>query len=102
MNVYIIYLLVWIGPVIILFSMFKYLPEKMKSTRDIDTKNSLFTLLMLTSIPLILIVIIAPIIIIGGDKNMPSSYKYYFAFFVLAAIVLFLFLKKGKSEKLNG
>jgi hypothetical protein len=53
---------------------------------------------MLTGIPLVLIVIIAPIIIIGGDENMPSSYKCYFGIVVLAAIVLFVFLKKGNRK----
>jgi hypothetical protein len=101
MNIYIIYLLVWIGLVVLLFLLFKYFPAKMRSTENIGAKNSLFTILMLISIPFILIVVISPIIIIGGDENMPSSYKYFFTFVVLAAIVMFLLLKRKKPEDTN-
>lgn len=96
---YLIYILIWIALVVFLSLLFKFLPAKMKEANDRETKNSIFTILMLFAIPLSLVIVIAPIIIIAGDENMPDKYKYIFGIVVITAIAYVMFLQKSKKEK---
>jgi hypothetical protein len=68
----------------------------MKENEDPQTKNSLFTILLFTSIPLILASFIGPIIIIAGDENMPTEYKIYFVIIASIAIIASFVIKKKR------
>lgn len=99
MNIYTIELIVWIVLVLFTIFLFRKIPAKMKETDDQKTKSSLFTLLMILTIPLILIESIAPVLIIAGDPDMPVIYKYFFGGEILAVIIYFLSTQKsGKSQ----
>jgi hypothetical protein len=96
---YLIYLIIWLAIVIVLNILFRVLPLKMKDTKDPQTKNTLFAILLFSSIPLILICFIAPILILAGDKEMPSDYKIYFVIIAAIAIIGSFSLKKRKSKE---
>lgn len=96
MVLYLLYLFIWLVLVFIIFLLFRYLPAKMKATDDIKTKQSLFTVLMISSIPLIFIVIIFPLIILFGDPYMPVKIKYLFILIALVVVLLFKLFRKKK------
>ena len=95
---YLTYLLVWIAIIIILNLLYRVLPVKMKETEDPETKNTLFTLLLVSSVPLLLIAFLAPIIILAGDENMPDIYKIYFVLIAVTLITASFILKKKKTK----
>ncbi|RPI16993.1 MAG: hypothetical protein EHM58_10765 [Ignavibacteriae bacterium] len=94
---YLIYLLVWLSIILILNILYRVLPKKMKETENQQTKNTLFTILLFTSIPLILIAFIAPILILAGDKAMPGDYKIYFVVIAAVSIIASFTIKKKSS-----
>jgi putative copper export protein len=98
MDNYLLYISVWIGLLLILLLLFKFLPAKMRNTEDRQTKNSLFALFMILTIPLVLICIIGPIILIAGDENMPDKYKYAFGIIALIAVGYIIFLQTTKKS----
>lgn len=80
----------------VLFLLFRYLPPKMKEAEDLKTRQSLFTILMVFSIPLIFAVTIVPLIILFSDPEMPVKIKYLFIAITLIVVILFrLFRKKS-------
>lgn len=99
MNPYLYYLLIWFGLVAILFILFRYLPAKMKAIENVETRHSLFVILMFLGIPLILIIIIVPIIILIGDKEMAVKFKYLFILIALIVVLLFRIFQRKKDEK---
>lgn len=98
MDNYLLYISVWAGLLLILLLLFKVLPAKMKNTEDRQTKNSLFALLMMLSIPLILICVIGPVILVAGDENMPEKYKYAFGIIALIAVGYIIYLQTTKKS----
>ena len=80
--------------VALLFMLFRYLPPKMKESGDVKTRQSLFTVMMLISIPLIFAVTIVPIIILFSDPEMPVKIKYLFIAIALVVVLLFRLFKK--------
>lgn len=96
---YLIYLFAWLIIILILNFLFRLLPTKMKNTEDPQTKNTLFTILLFTSIPLILIAFIAPILILAGDKEMSGDYKIYFVIIAAFAIIASFTIKKKKRKE---
>lgn len=98
MNNYLLYILIWAGLLVIIGILFKVIPAKIKETKDPQTKSSLFTILMLFTVPLILIIVIAPIIMIAGDENMPSEYKYAYGIIAFLVIIYLLFIQRNKNK----
>ena len=98
MDIYLIYILVWIGLLIFLAILFKILPAKMKEAKDPQTKSSLFTILMMFAIPLILVVVVGPIVLIAGDENMPVDYKYTFGVIAFLVIVYLLSIQRSRKK----
>ena len=70
----------------------------MRNTEDRQTKNSLFALLMMLSIPLILVCIIGPIILVAGDENMPEKYKYAFGIIALIEVCYIIYLQTTRKK----
>jgi amino acid permease len=99
MDNYLLYILVWIGLLLIMLVLFKTLPAKMRNTEDRQTKNSLFALFMMLVIPLVLVCIIAPIILIAGDENMPDNYKYAYGVIAFIVIVYLVYLQITRKKK---
>ncbi len=97
-DIYIVYIIVWVILLILLAILFRVLPPKMKEAKDMQTKNSLFTILMIFAIPLILLVVIAPIVIVAGDENMPGKYKYAFGVIALVVVAYILYLQRSKRR----
>jgi cytochrome c biogenesis factor len=97
MDSYLIYLLVWVGILFLLGVLFKLIPDRMKETKNIQAKNTMFTILMLLGIPLILIAVIGPVILVAGDESMPLKYKYGFGIIALLVIGYIIFLQAGKK-----
>jgi L-asparagine transporter-like permease len=93
---YLLYLIVWLLILLLLNILFRVIPRKIKRYNDQQTRNSLFSILMFTTIPLILIGFIAPILILGGDENMPGDYKIYFVIIAFIAILASFLIKKRK------
>jgi len=82
--------------VTVLFLLFRYLPPKMKQYEDAKSRQSLFTIFLVFTIPLIFAVTIVPIIILIGDPEMPVKIKYLFIAIVLIVVIVFrLFRKKS-------
>jgi hypothetical protein len=71
----------------------------MKETKNIHTKNTMFTILMLFGIPLILIAVIGPIILVAGDENVPLKYKYGFGIIAFLIVMYLVFLQMGKKRE---
>lgn len=94
---YLLYLLIWLSIVLILNILFRTLTPKMKNTDNLQTKNTLFTILLFTSIPLLMTGIIAPIVILAGDEKMPVSYKIFFIIFAILTIITSFGFRKEKS-----
>jgi archaellum biogenesis protein FlaJ (TadC family) len=99
MDNYLIYLLVWIGVLFLLGVLFKLIPKKMKETKNIQTKNTMFTILMLIGIPLTLIAVIGPIVLVAVDEDMPLKYRYGFGIIALLIVGYMLFLQMAKKKE---
>jgi archaellum biogenesis protein FlaJ (TadC family) len=99
MDNYLLYLFVWLGLLLILLLLFKILPAKMRNTEDRQTKNSLFALFMMLSIPLILICIIGPVVLIAGDENMPEKYKFAFGIITIIAVGYIVYLQTTRKKE---
>jgi amino acid permease len=95
-----LYIIVWIGILVLLFLLFKVLPKKMKQTEDRQTKNSLFAIMLILGIPLILIAIIAPILLVAGNENMPVIFKYGYGIISLAVVAYLIYLQITKPKKI--
>jgi hypothetical protein len=94
--VYYVYIGIWLALVFVLFLLFRYLPPKMKEAEDVKTRQSLFAIMMILSIPIILFVTIVPIIILFSDPDMAVKIKYLFIAIALVVVLLFrLFRKKN-------
>lgn len=93
---YLLYLIIWLLIVLVLNLLFRFIPRKIKRYNDQQTRNSLFSILMFTSIPLILIGFVGPVLILGGDENMPGDYKIYFVIIAFLAISASFLIKKRK------
>ena len=76
---------------------FRALTRKTRNTEDPQTKNSLFTLMLLIGLPILMFEIIAPIMILMGDKSMPVVYKYAFGAEILAVFIYFISTQKSKK-----
>ena len=100
MDNYLLYLLVWIGLLLVLLLLFKTLPAKMKNTEDRQAKNSLFALFVILAIPLILVCIIGPVVLIAGDENMPDKYKFAFGIIMLITAGYILYLQTTRKKKI--
>lgn len=70
---------------------------KMQRTESRDTKNSLFTILMLIGIPIALVLLIAPIIIFGEDRSLSAEYKLLFILLAILTVILVYFGHKKKK-----
>ncbi len=99
MNNYILYIIIWVVLACIIILLFKFIPLKMKSTENPQTKSSLFALLMILGLPLIMFEFLAPIFVIGGDNAMPNNYKHLFGVVMLVFIMAFIFRNKIFKNK---
>jgi putative copper export protein len=99
MDNYLLDISVWLGLLLILLVLFKILPAKIRNTEDRQTKNSLFALLMMLSIPLILVCVIGPVILVAGDENMPEKYKYAFGIIALIAVGYIIYLQSTRKKE---
>lgn len=98
MNTYEIELVCWLGLILFVIVFVRSLTRKIKNTEEPQTKNSLFTLMLLIAIPVILFEIIAPIMILIGDKQMPVIYKYIFVGEIILVLVYFLSTQRSKRK----
>jgi L-asparagine transporter-like permease len=94
---YPVYIAVWFAVSILTLLIFKGIGRKMKKIEDRQTRNSLFTVMIFTGLPLLLLSVLAPLIFVIGDKNMEFLYKAIWIGLIL--IFLIYFLKKQKSNK---
>jgi purine-cytosine permease-like protein len=99
MDNYLLYILAWAGILILIYLLFKFLPAKMKQTEDRQTKNSLFSLLLILGVPLIFAAVIGPIILVAGDENMPVHYKYGYGIISVIVIAYLVYLQVTKPKK---
>lgn len=99
MDNYLLYITVWVGILILIYLLFKFIPAKMKQTEDRQTKNSLFILLLILGIPLIFAAVIGPIVLVAGDKNMPAHYKYGYGIITAVVIAYLVYLQVTKPKK---
>ncbi len=62
----------------------------MKETEDMQTKNSLYTLLIFIGIPLMLVSVLAPPVFLIGDKNMDLVYELIWGGLCLIFVIYFI------------
>jgi hypothetical protein len=70
----------------------------MKNVEDRQTKSSLFTIFVVTGIPLLMISILGPLVFIIGDKNMDVTYKGVWGSLV-SVFVVYFFIKQRSTKK---
>lgn len=92
------YIVIWF--IISLFALFVFrvIPKKMKSIEDRQTKSSLFTILVVTGIPLLMVSVLGPLVFIIGDKNMDVTFKAVWAV-LIGVFVIYFFIKQRSSKK---
>ena len=99
MNEYIIYFLVWALLIVMLSVFIRFMVVKIDRTELKESKNSLFTMLMLVGIPATLILLITPIIVIGGDKYLQAEYKLMFIILALITITAVYYIQTRRKIK---
>jgi type VI protein secretion system component VasK len=62
-----------------------------------ESKNSLFTILILISIPSVLILLITPIVVLGGDKNLSAEYKLLFIILSIITIIAVYYIQTRRK-----
>jgi len=98
---YPVYIVIWFIITLLTLLVFTVIPKKMKNVEDKETKNSLFTILVVTGIPLLMISILGPAVFIIGDKNMDIKYKAVWGVLV-SIFIIYFFVKQSRSRKSNG
>ena len=96
MNKYTIIISIWFVVSLITLLLFKFIPKKMKEIADPQTKNSLYTILIFTGIPLLLAAILTPAVFLIGDKHMDDIYMIVWSGLCLVFVVYFLIRQKSK------
>jgi amino acid permease len=98
MDIYTIELIGWFVLMVFLIFFFRGMTRKIKNIEDAQSKNSLFTLMLLVGIPLLMFEIVAPIMILMGDKAMPVVYKYVFGAEILVILIYFFSTQRSKKN----
>ena len=94
---YPLYILIWFAVTLLTLFIFRVIPLKMKQIEDKQTKNSLFTIMIFTGIPLMLTAVLGPLIFIIGDKNMLPIYRYGWIGLIAVFLIYFVFKQRSKS-----
>ena len=94
---YPLYIVIWLVATVFAIWFVRFISRKMKNTEDRQTKNSLFTVLIIVALPLWLVTVLWPVIFIIGDKNMASIYRY--TWLGLIGVFLVYFIQKQRSGK---
>jgi hypothetical protein len=79
--------------------LFRFVPKKMKTVSDQQTKDSLFTILIFTGMPLLLASVLTPAIFIIGDKDMELAYKIVWLTLCLPFIIYFIIVNKNRRKQ---
>lgn len=91
---YPVYMVIWLVVSLLTLWLFKVISRKMRETEDHQAKNSLFTILIITGFPLLLIAVLGPLVFIIGDKNMWSVYRLIWGGLILVFLIYFLIKQK--------
>jgi hypothetical protein len=70
----------------------------MRATDDRQTKNSLFTIMIILGLPLLMASILGPLIFLIGDKNMDSTFRYAW-YGLVFVFVIYFFIKQRTPKK---
>jgi len=87
---YPVYIVIWSAVSLLTLFIFKTVPKKMKLVKDKETKSSLFTIMIFTGLPLLLVSVLTPLVFIIGDRNMEFQYKAIWAGLIVVFLMFFL------------
>ena len=96
---YPLYIVFWFIISLITLWLFKVVSRKMRETEDKQTKNSLFTILIVIGIPLLLASVLGPLIFIIGDKNMEGLYRILWSGLILIFMIYFYIKQRTPKEQ---
>jgi hypothetical protein len=96
MSLFISLLFIWILLVFGLSVFVRFMIRKMKETEDVRSKNSLFTIFILITIPMLLVLFITPIVILGANSDIPANYKIFFGMTGIMVVVIAYNMLKRK------
>jgi L-asparagine transporter-like permease len=96
---YPLYIVFWFIISLITLWLFKVVSRKMRETEDKQTKNSLFTILIVIGIPLLLAAVLGPLVFIIGDKNMEGIYRILWAGLILIFMIYFYIKQRTPKEQ---
>lgn len=92
------YIVIWFLLSLVTLWLFRAIPRKMRATDDQQSKNSLFSILIILGIPFLLVSVLGPLLFIIGDKGMGSVYRYIWGGLALIFVVYFLIKQKSRKE----